>query len=185
MVKRMEFLTTIATRKSTRKYKPTQISAKELNTILSAGSVAPVGANAYGNYHFTVVQNAELIEKINIATSNARNNIEGMEVKIANTTYGAPTLVVVSAKIEPKFHGIELANVGCLVENMLLAATDLGVGSVFLMAPVLGFKADPQLVKDLQLPEDFEPMSVVALGYPVDSLKEKELKMKITVNSVL
>lgn len=181
----MEFLTTIATRKSTRKYKPTQISAKELDTILLAGSVAPVGSHEYGNYHFTVVQNGELIEKINIATSNALSNLEEMKIKIPNPTYGAPTLVVVSAKIEPKFLGSELANVACLIENMLLAATDLGIGSVYLMAPVLGFKADPQLVNDLQLPEDFEPMSVVALGYPVDSLKEKELKMRVTVNSVL
>ncbi len=181
----MEFSNTIATRKSTRKYEPTQISAKELDTILLAGSAAPVGDNAYRNYHFTVIQNAEIIEKINIATSNGLSNLDEKAVKNPNPTYGAPTLVVVSAKIEPRFQGSELANVGCLIENMLLAATNLGIGSVYLMAPVLGFKADPQLVKDLQLPEDFEPMSVVALGYPAVPLKERELKMKVTVNTVL
>lgn len=181
----MELLKAIATRKSTRKYKAEQISAKELDTILTAGSVAAVGMNSYNNYHFTVVQNGEMLQKIGQSAAKALENTIAAERAKVNPTYGAPTLVIVSAKIDPKFHGIELANVACIVENMLLAATDLGVGSVYIMSPILGFKADPQLVQDLQLPEGFEPMSVAALGYPTEPLTERELKMKITVNTIL
>lgn len=181
----MELLKAIATRKSTRKYKSEQISTKELDTILSAGSIAPVGLNSYSNYHFTVIQNGDLLEKINESAAKALCNTGGVGRVTANPTYGAPTLVVVSAKIDPKFQGIELANIGCIIENMLLTATDLGVGSVYLMSPILGLKANPQLVQDLKLPESFEPMSVVAFGYPTEPLSEKELKMKITVNTII
>ncbi len=45
----METLKTISKRISTRSYKVEQISEKELDTVLGAGSAAPVGFGAYDN----------------------------------------------------------------------------------------------------------------------------------------
>ena len=43
----MDTLTAIATRRSTRVYKPEQISDSQLQTVLAAGWASPVGHGAY------------------------------------------------------------------------------------------------------------------------------------------
>ena len=57
-----------------------------------------------------------------------------------------------------------MANVSCAAENMMLAATELGLGSCFLMGPMIAF-SDPALRARLGLPEGYEPLIGVALGY--------------------
>ena len=70
----MEIIKTIAMRKSTRTYKPEQISNESLNTILNANCATPVGMNAYNTVHITVIQNPELLDKITEATANVYSN---------------------------------------------------------------------------------------------------------------
>lgn len=60
--------------------------------------------------------------------------------------------------------GFNLANVSCAAENMILAATDLRVGSRFMMGPVMALSEDP-IRSALQLPEGYVPLVIVALGY--------------------
>ena len=60
--------------------------------------------------------------------------------------------------------GFNMATVSCAAENMLLAAAGLGLGSCFLMGPMAAF-SDPALRARLELPEGYEPLVGVALGY--------------------
>jgi len=174
----METLKTMAIRKSTRSYKPEQISEKELDTILCAGCAAPVAMGVYADVHLTVIQKAELLDKMTMAAANVFNN------PAMKPFYGAPTVVIVSAK-KGKFPNAEIASAACIVENMHLAATDLGLGSVYLWGFLIAFSTDLELVKELQLPEGFSPVSAIALGYPVKPLIEiKELKKTITINTI-
>ncbi|WP_110955045.1 nitroreductase family protein [Anaerosinus massiliensis] len=173
----METLKTIAMRKSTRSYKSEQISEQELDTILCAGCAAPVGNGAYGDVHLTVIQKIELLNNM---TKIAANGFGDPALK---PFYGAPTVVMVSVKKN------KLANVACIIETMHLAATDLGLGSVYLSGFLKPFLANDKLLKELigelQLPEGFSPVSAIALGYPTEPLTEiKESKKKITVNTI-
>ncbi|WP_462337181.1 nitroreductase family protein [Phascolarctobacterium faecium] len=52
----MDTLTAIATRRSTRVYKPEQISDSQLQTVLAAGWASPVGHGAYDELYISVVQ---------------------------------------------------------------------------------------------------------------------------------
>jgi len=173
----METLKAIAMRRSTRAFKPDQISDEVLDTILGAGCAAPVGMRDYDSLHLTVLQNKELLDELSKATANffGRPDMDPL--------YGAPTVVIVSSTKNTKIPGIEYCNAACVIENMLLAATDMGLGSVYLMGCIGALNNSPDLLKKLDLPEGYRPVSAVALGHPVEPLTgEKDLKKTIAVN---
>lgn len=175
----MELLEAITLRKSTRSYKEEQIGDEALATVLNAGCAAPVGMGAYDSVHLTVIQNADLLDKITIAAAKAFNNPK------AKPFYGAPTVIIVSSTENKKAASVEAANAGCIIENMSLAATDLGLGSVYLMGFLLAFSADNELLKELNLPEGFRPVSAIALGYPTEPLNNsKGTKHTISINTI-
>ena len=66
-----------------------------------------------------------------------------------------------------------IADVGCILENMQLAATDIGLGSVYLWALLNRIPQSPQFVASLELPEGFKPVSALALGYPAKPLEKR------------
>lgn len=175
----MELMKAIATRKSTRSYKSEQISDENLNIILKAGSAAPVGMGAYNTVHLTVIQNSDLLSKITNVAREFFNNPK------MNPLYNAPTLIIVSSKPNEKAPAIGLANASCIIENMSLAATDLGVGSVYLLGFVFAISKNKELLNELNLPEGFVPDAAIALGYPTEPLtQEKELKQTIETNII-
>ena len=65
-----------------------------------------------------------------------------------------------------------------VVNQMHLAATDLGLGSVYMWGALESMRMIPELdhAELLQLPEDFEPLIALAVGYPVKELEVRELK---------
>ena len=100
-----------------------------------------------------------------------------------NPFYGAPTVVIVSAK-KSETENIEYSNAACVIENMLLAATDLGIGSVYLWGFIIALNLNDSLLKELNIPEGFTPISGIALGYPKTDLCEKALEQKIGLNII-
>jgi nitroreductase len=172
----IETMKAIAKRKSTRAFAPgKQVAKSDLEAILAAGSAAPVGAGDYPSLHLTVIQNPESLDKISKAVQ-AAFKIE------RDVLYGAPVLVLVSSS-EPKFPNIQYANVGCIMENMLLAATDLGVDTIYLWGAANVLAKSPELQKELGVPEGFTPISGAALGYAVEeNPTEKELGITLGVN---
>lgn len=173
----MELTNMIARRKSVRAYKPEQIPEEALNRILAAGCAAPVGMRKYDTLHLTVVQSKELLERI---TKTAQ---QGMKMD-RDPLYAAPTLVILSST-EPMAPGIDYANASCIAENMLLAATNENIGSVYLWSPGMVVESDPELKKALQIPEGYKALFGVALGYAAaEDESEKELKLTIGVNRV-
>lgn len=177
----MELIKAIAMRKSTRSYKSEQISEESLNIIINAGCAAPIGMGDYNSVNITVIQNPDLLDRISKTAAKAIGNPK------ANILYGAPTLVIVSSTPTKYFPNNEAAkaNASCIIENMALAATDAGIGSVYLLSPLFAFNSDKELLKELNLPEGFAPAAGIALGYPAEPLtQERELKQTIKVNTI-
>ena len=175
----MDLMKTIAMRKSTRNYKSEQINDEALNTILAAGCAAPVGMGDYNGVHMTVIQNPDLLARISKATANLMGKPESKPL------YGAPTLVIISGKLNDKAPTIVIANASCIIQNMALAATELSIGSVYLLGAIFAVNTDEELLKDLNLPEGFVPGAGIALGYPTEPLaREKELKQTIQLNII-
>lgn len=175
----MELTKVIAMRKSTRSYKKEQISNESLMNVINAGYAAPIGNGMYDTVHLTVIQNPDLLKRI----SNTAAGLFGNPA--ADPLYGAPTFVLVSCIPNKQIPNVELANAACVIENMTLAATDSGLGSVYILGALCAFGADQALVKDLNLPEGFVPVSGILLGYPAEPLTdEKGSKHTIETNVI-
>lgn len=166
----MNTLDAIAKRRSIRKYKSEQIEDANLEQVIKAGQIAP---NA-GPFHISVIQNAELLNKIAEVSVQAMKDsgIKMMMNRAAvpgfNPLYGAPTLVVLSAS--PK-NPYSMANIAAAGANMTVAATDLGLGSCLMATPELGFKADAALAAAAGIPEGFSVILCATLGYIDDDVK--------------
>ena len=166
----MNTLETIAKRTSVRRYKPEQIPEDALQAILKAGCAAPVASAQYETLHITVVQDKTMLKKIyEYATDYVSR---GLNTK-RNMDFGAPTLILVSSApvMRP---GMQYTNSGCIVENMVLAATDLGIASVVLAGVPFALADNPSLVKELGIPEGFVPVLGAALGYGEEDTPAKE-----------
>lgn len=152
-----DFLKLIETRRSCRKYKPEQIKDEELAAVLRAGTFAPTGMGQQSPF-IVAVQNPEM--KAKLEQMNA--DIRGMK---GNPYYDAPTYVLVFAPLDCPF---KLQDGTCVLENMMLAAHALGLGSCWINREIEMFATDEgeQLMKEMGLPEGLGGVGAIALGYP-------------------
>lgn len=166
----METAKIIHERKSPLSFTNEKVDADVLKTIVEAGNFAPV----YGAVHFTVIENAALLSAIKNATLAIFKEMGGDFAKAASAPgydplYGAPVAIVLSALGGNDEQGFNMANVSCAAENMILSATDLGIGARYVMAPVLPLTA-PEMKQQLQLPDDQVPLCMVLLGHTTETI---------------
>ena len=159
----MEVFEAISKRFSNRKFLEKQISNEDLNKILKAGMQAPVGRGKYEDMHITVIQNKDLLNEI--------SNLADRSV-----FYSAPTLVIISARDDG--HGLDKENSACVAMNMLLSATALGIGNIYLNLVIGLIKENKEILNKLNLPEGFVPIVGVGLGYADGShIKNHEISI--------
>ncbi|MBR2831458.1 MAG: nitroreductase family protein [Oscillospiraceae bacterium] len=170
----MNTLDAIKTRRSTRGFSDKQISDADLEAILFAGGQAAVGGADFKSLKLYAVQNPELLQAIDAASAKARPG--------SHPLYGAPTLVVLASKTSI-LPNIEFTNAGCIIQNMMLAATDLGIDSIYLWMSMFGINNDPELISRLGFPEGFTCVGTMALGYAAKDfpkLKAEEQRIEVT-----
>ena len=166
----METTKAISLRKSVRSFKPEQISDEVLSTIIKAGFHAPVASNKYDTLHITIVQNAELLKQIAIATS--KMVYEMIKVR-KNMDFGAKTLIIISST-PATMPGIEYANAACVLENMVLAATDQKIDSIIWGGAAAAITQDTLLKKTLEIPNGFSPVLCASFGFATNLESPKE-----------
>ena len=151
------FLEIIRTRRSCRCYKPEQITDAELNAVLEAGTYAPTSRGLQSPF-IVAVQNADLLSRL------AKMNAEVMGVT-TNPYYDAPTYVLVFVPADAP-NGVQDASL--VLENMMLAAHSIGLGSCWIhreremFATVEG----KELMEQWGLPEGLVGIGALSLGYP-------------------
>lgn len=161
-----EVLKAIKNRRSTRAYKPEQIKQEELDQIIEAAIYAPTGHNTQP-WHFTVIQNHEVIQHINKISKEIMASTEIDWIKNAglnpnyDITYNAPTLIIVSGRTNAISWRTDC---DAAIQNMLIAAESLNIGSVWLGFATFAFKKEGEAEK-ICIPKGYEPYYGIALGY--------------------
>lgn len=158
----METLEAIKRRVSVRQYTDEPLSEDEVQAILKAGFSAPSALNKQP-WAFYVLESKEAREAVQKALPFAR--------------YGSPLIIVVAIDKDLVFEhgGIELAtaDVSAATENMLLAATALGLGSVW-----CAIYPDPKrvdsVVSALSLPANLLPYACIHFGHAKTEAEPKE-----------
>ena len=121
--------------------------------------MAPLAAGDVRTSHLTVVHGGQLMEEIRDACMFTRKDGSHMD-----PLYGASTIIFFSAADISEDH-IEYANAGCVIENMCLAATALGLGSCYIWGCLRKLRRHPELIQKLQLPDGFEILSAFVCGH--------------------
>ncbi len=165
----METMKAICTRKSTRSYTGA-LCDKALQQILLAGQAAPIGRGSYENMHMTVIKNPELLTELD------KNAAAFFGDPSRTPLYGAPCLVLVSTPIpDPANGNVSYSNATCMVQNMTLAATELGIGSCLIWGAVAALNTNPALIAKLGLPEGHTVCCGITLGEPTEPLTERDI----------
>lgn len=161
----MNILDALTRRASVRSYSATALSKEEVETLLRAGGQAPVTHGRYTDFHVSAVLDPSLLRDI----AAFYEDTLGMDL-----TYGAPALFVVSASDEVLVNQ-RFASAGCIVQNIQLAALELGLGAVFNWAAGADLPKRPDLLAAIGVPEGFVPLTGVVVGEPSDGRRTGEL----------
>ncbi|MGH8979011.1 MAG: nitroreductase family protein [Acidimicrobiia bacterium] len=175
-----DFFSVVGRQRATRAFSDAEVADADVERVLEAGTYAPSAENRQP-WEFVVVRDAERRNTIGELTRRAWDTVgrafsEGrLSPKLfADVDRGAtggiaaaPVLIVVCADIE---RGLEQAMPSSMfpaVQNLLLAATALDLGSA-LTTIAVGYRAE--LAALLDLPDHVVPVAVVPLGHPVRAL---------------
>lgn len=159
-------LKAIKSRRSIRKYLPDPLKQEELDAILEAGAYAPSAHNDQ-SWHFTVIRDRALLDRISEKTKElmARQSTDWVktmgENKLFHVFYHAPAVVVVSMRKDALS---PLVDCSAAIENMLVAAESLDIGSCWIGLARYYFSLKEELPR-LKVPEGYEPCYAVTLGY--------------------
>ena len=143
-----EMLKLMHDRRSTRAYRPEPLQEAVIQQILEAGRFAPSGMNKQLN-HFYVITDPNYLADLTALVSR----------------YGAPVLVLVTNQKESTTC---VQDASCAMENMMLAAFSLGVGSCWINQ-LYRTREDREVQEKLAeigvTPEEM-PVAALALGWP-------------------
>ncbi len=153
----METLTAIQKRCSLKLHlSPRAIEPEKINAVLEAARLAPSARNMQP-WRFVVVQDKERKETlVNTALS---------EANFVAAQAGAVIVVCARPGDDVSVDGKDyyLFDLGLAVENLILAATDLGLATHLIL------RFDEQMVKQvLNIPADYRVVIVTPLAYPLE-----------------
>ena len=183
----MDAIEAILTRRSTRNFKPDMIGQDKLDTILDAALQAPSGGNSQTN-HFFVIRNKDVLQTLIAMTEAAFSEMEATENTYASLKrsiaaskkggyvfcYNAPLLIVVANQ---KDYGNNMADCACAIENMMVAANALDLGSCWINQ-LRWLNENPRLVEYLRtlgMKESERVYGAVIIGYPASGLPNRNL----------
>ncbi|MBQ8830065.1 MAG: nitroreductase family protein [Oscillospiraceae bacterium] len=194
----MNYLELLKNRSSCRKYTNEPVSCEDLEKIIMAANAAPIGSSRTEDIHLTVVEDRAVLDKMAEAMERRREDKAAManiteKIKDDNAKlkakfdpfYGAPAVIFISHRKQDIQPGIEYCNVTTVALAMHLAATEMGLGSVFMWGSLEAMRMYPEYDNTavLELPEGFEPLLGVAVGHRAAEPKDKELTAdKLKVN---
>lgn len=151
----VDALKAVFTRGSIRKFEKREIEKKVLDTVLYAGMCAPSAMNK--RPYEIVVLTGEMKDKI------AEFSRQPEMLKSA-----AACICVCGDKAKQDYIKFIIEDCSAVIENMLLVAHALGLGAVW-----CGIRENTEwnnaLVRELKLPENVLPMSVITVGYPSET----------------
>jgi len=168
----MDVFEAIKNRRSIRHYKPDNVDDKTIQTVLEAAHWAP----SWGNiqcWRFIVIRDQKIKSDVADTLSKIKVDNEWVENAAAKSIRQAPVLIVICAEkgkagcdadgtpVTDKGDYWFMFDIALAVQNMLLAANALGLGTVI----VGGFDAG-KAAQILNVPEGYAVVTMTPLGVP-------------------
>ena len=153
----MDALEAIMQRRSIRKYTDEAVSEEHIQILLDAAMAAPSACNA-AEWHFVVITDRAALDEIpemNPYAAMARQ---------------APLAILVCADKKAEIYpGFWVQDASAAMENLLVAATALGLGAVWTgIHPIA--ERSVAFAKRFKLPEGVMPLGLAVIGHPAQAL---------------
>jgi nitroreductase len=151
-----ELIHTIFARRSIRRYTPEPVSEADVKTLLEAAMAAPSASNRKP-WHFVVVTGRQTLDALAEAHPHGKMLFQA-------------TLCIAVCGDLTTFERFWVQDCSAATENLLLAATALGLGAVWLGV----YPREDRVVavrQVLGMPETITPLNLVSIGHPAE---EKE-----------
>ena len=164
----------LSRRKSVRSFTDKPIEEEVLKAIAEAGNMA-AGTPTVGSRYFTVITDKDFLKDISKATKEqmGKSGIAraAMISKIPgyDPLFGATAIILISGDKQDNalMDNVVAQNAACAGENILLAATALGIGSHYVGSVVMAFN-DESIRTRAALSDNMNPVCVILLGYTDD-----------------
>jgi nitroreductase len=158
-----DILETIYKRRSIRKYKEKPVEKEKLIDLLKAGMAAPTACNNQP-WEFVVVDDPDVMEQFHTRMKYGQYNAPAAFVVCHNPHIGR----------QQSCNRFWVQDCSAAVENILVAAVGLGLGTVWL-GVYPNEETIPTVKEIVNLPEQVTPLAVLYVGYPGE---EKESHTK-------
>jgi nitroreductase len=195
----MELKQAIENRTSVRTFKSEEVPLKDLKEMVRLASLAP-SANNYQPWKFIIIRNKQILDRLAMKVSakiaelpenqsKASKNVKSQVEWFATFFQDAPALVALAMEeyetvlekgvtvsheeINRMRNYPDIQSAGACIQNMLLAAVDLGYGACWLSAPMIA-KQDIETL--LKVKEGFHLIAFVAIGKPDRPVIPKDKK---------
>lgn len=165
----MDVIETIYKRRSIRNYLDKKVEKDIIITLLKAATAAPTAANCQP-WEFIVVDEVEKLSQL--------------KDKLVFARYNAPVAIVVCGNSKLSFkgpgHEMWVQDCSAAIENILIAATSIGLGSVWI--GIYPIESNIKPVKEiLNIPKYVTPLGIIYIGYPAE---EKEARTRFNEKRV-
>ncbi|MDF2568096.1 MAG: nitroreductase [Oscillospiraceae bacterium] len=143
----------IFNRRSIRKFQDRPVEKEKIDKLLRAAMQAPSAANQQP-WEFIVVEDKDTL-----------NTLSEMSLYSKSVAGSGVTLVLLANSNDFKVSTAWQQDLGAAAQNILLEATHLELGAVWL--GVATADSAVEYIKDLyRLPEHIKPFALIAIGYP-------------------
>jgi nitroreductase len=169
-----EILEIIKKRRSIRKYKDKPLSKDIIDSLLEAARHAPSARNLQ-QLEYKVITKKDLIKKMSERIVDIRRKGNpSFTMKAGDTTFhGAPLVIILTGPKESEWAAYDAA---IAVQNIMLYATSIGLGSCFIgMSKHLN--EDKKILDELHITDDKKIVAAVICGYADEKPEPKEKRL--------
>lgn len=153
-------------RRSIRKYKNEALDPEVVKTILEAGLLSPTGKNARA-WLFVAVEDKEMLERLS-------------QCKAAGALPVKNSVLTIAVCVDVTATETWIEDGSIAAAYMMLQARDLGVGSCWIEVngrlAADGTPAEDVVQELLGLPEQIQPLCLVAMGVPDEDRKPQNVE---------
>jgi nitroreductase len=162
--KALDVFEAIETRRSVRAFTNEEVSEEEVQKLIDAARRAPSAGNIQP-WEFVIVRNAKIKHKLSVAALNQ------------NFIKEAPVVIVVCADETRSSwgYGSRGASLYCLqdtaaaIQNMLLAACALGLGTCW-----MGAFHENEVAEVVNAPIGVRPIAIIPVGHPAEKPRARQ-----------
>lgn len=181
----MTFDEILTHRVSTRKYNDRMPDDEAIQKIIEAALLSPIVR--WHKLHLSVVTGKDAMNLAEEAAAEIFAKPDAPVKMPRPYLYGAPVWIILSGKryVESENPQANLMNdnlfwnVGSIIENMELQATALGLSSCGINTTVVAMRDKPEVKKAVGIPEGYDALASVIIGYSDSELPERKVKPEL------